>query len=109
MPTQHGFLSFRVKSDLAASIEIAVGLASLYEVSSAVINGSSEIIPVENDRDKIITDLRPGVQVRVKMKRYSLVPGYWAGQSNYYKDYAGGDFKVCSNMLRFGLSYRLTN
>ncbi len=48
MPTQHGFLSFRVKSDLAASIEIAVGLASLYEVSSAVINGSSEIIPVEN-------------------------------------------------------------
>lgn len=69
-----GFLSFRVKSDLAASIEIAVGLASLYEVGSAVINGSSEIIPVENDRDKIITDLRPGVQVRVKMKRYSLVP-----------------------------------
>lgn len=100
-------LKKKITIDLAASLEVAVGLASLYEVGSATITGSGEIISVENDRDEIITDLRPGLQAKINMKHYSLLLGYWIGQSNYYKDYIGGSFEAYSNLFRFGLNYRL--
>jgi hypothetical protein len=99
-------LNKEITLDLAASLEIDVGLAHLYEVGFVTITGTGEFIRVENDRDEIITDLRPGIQARANMKHYTLLIGYWAGQSNYYKDYVGGNFEAYSNLFRFGLSYR---
>ncbi|MCY7311211.1 MAG: hypothetical protein LH619_10575, partial [Chitinophagaceae bacterium] len=74
-------LNNKITLDLAASLEIAVGLSNLYEVGLATIIGSGDVIEVENDRNEIITDLRPGLQVKANVKRYSLLLGYWMGQS----------------------------
>ena len=102
-------LSNKISLDVAASIEIAIGLAYLYEVGSATVKGSGEVITVENDRDEIITDVRTGVQTKMNLSRYSLLLGYWLGQSNYYKGYIGGNPEAYSNLFRMGLSYRLNN
>ncbi len=99
-------LNKKITLDLAASLEIAVGLAHLYEVGTATITGSKDVVTVENDRDEIPTDIRPGLQAKVNMKRYSLLVGYWMGQTNYYKGYVGGSFEAYSNLFRLGLSYR---
>jgi len=91
--------------DFTASLEIAVGLANLYEVGTATITGGGNI-GVENDRDEIPTDIRPGLQTKLNRKRYSFLVGYWLGQTNYYNGYVGANVEAYSNLFRMGLCYR---
>lgn len=100
-------LTNKISFDVVASLEIAIGLAYLYEVGSVTIKGSGEVITIENDRDEIITDVRTGVQAKMNLSRYSVLLGYWLGQSNYYKRYIGGNPEAYSKLFRMGLTYRL--
>jgi hypothetical protein len=100
-----------LSTDITGNIDFAFCTTPHHEKGSAISRGPSPnddfTLMTDLDRNKTGLDVRLGVQARVNYKRYALLAGYWAGQSNYYKDIIGANLEAYSRLIRAGLSYRL--
>ncbi|MBC7874657.1 MAG: outer membrane beta-barrel protein [Ferruginibacter sp.] len=95
--------------DVTGNLDLAFCISPHHEKGSATISGSGgNTVTTDIDRDKTGLDFRTGLQTRINYRRYSLLAGYWVGQTNYYKDYIGGNAEAYSRLFRAGISYRLT-
>ena len=65
------------------------------------------IYETERDRKTINLDLRPRVQAGISKNRLGVYLAYSKGLSNYRAGFEGGTNEASSNLLRFGLQYRL--
>lgn len=61
------------------------------------------------DRKTINTDIRPRVQITTYYKNFGVYAGYSLGLVNYKSGYIGGTNDAYSNLIRFGLTFRLNN
>ncbi len=65
---------------------------------------------IRRDRDDEIMDQRPGLRVSINYKMYNFYVGYSQGIKNFHEGMlCGGNKKVYSRIIRFGLGYRLNN
>jgi hypothetical protein len=98
----------KITIDLLAEINTAFGLGSLYEVGSVINQSNNEKIYVENDRNKLPIDIRPGIEMRLKKQKWGCIFSYCIGTTNYYKKYNGGNFEAYARVARIGISYLLS-
>lgn len=62
---------------------------------------------VDRKMDKAPTDVRLKFGAAAIYKRFGLTASYAHGLTNYESKMIGGDFEAHSELIRFGLSYRI--
>jgi hypothetical protein len=100
-----------LSADITGNIDFAFCTTPHHEKGSSTVQGPGPndiyTLTTDLDRNKTGVDVRLGFQLRINYKRYGLIAGYWAGQSNYYKDIIGANLEAYSRLVRAGISYRL--
>ena len=99
------FLCRNINIDLTGGLDIGFCTDAKTKVSVEASNG--EKYESTTKSKMISTDIRPRVQVSAYYKAIGVYAGYSRGLVNYKSDYWGGDSKAYSNMIRFGVTYRI--
>lgn len=94
--------------DIDAIFETSMAMKS-YD-KAEVKGNDGKTYSINRDRDYDIMDYRPGLRASLNYKKYNFNIGYSQGISNYVEDMlCGGNHKVYSRIIRFGVGYRLNH
>jgi len=92
--------------DFSVGLDIALILSIKEKGSALAVNGKEYASNL--DRKTINTDTRPRLQIGLNYRNVGIYTGYAFGLSDFKEGFTGGgDQRVRSGMLRFGLSYKV--
>lgn len=98
----------KVKLDLMPGIDLGFGLSTYENGKATTTDGSNITVQTDLKRDKAPTDVRLKFAAALVYNRFGLTASYAHGLTNYLADIIGdADFKAHSELMRFGVSYRL--
>lgn len=94
----------KIKLDVDAGLDVAVGLRSYNKGQTDVDDGTTDKVDLS---EKGASDLGYRFELKAAYQRYGISAGYYDGIRNYQSGLIGGNTEVYSRMIRFGLSYRI--
>jgi len=98
----------KVKLDLMPGIDLGFGLSTYENGKATTADGSNTTVQTDLKRGKAPTDVRLKFAAALVYDRFGLTASYAHGLTNYQADIIGdADFKAHSELMRFGVSYRL--
>jgi len=112
------YIGYRVKFN-TISIDILPGFDVGFNLSSYDKGKATSVNPPSNQppetyqtnfkRPDAPTDIRLRLGLAANYKRVSVTASYAHGLTNYDKNMTGGNYDVRSELIRFGMAYKLSN
>jgi len=98
----------KMKLDLMPGIDLGFGLSTYESGKATTTDGSNTTMQTGLKRDKAPTDVRLKFGAALIYNRFGLTASYAHGLTNYQGKMLGdADFEAHSELMRFGVSYRL--
>lgn len=97
----------KVKIDVMPGVDLAFNVSSSNRGNATTTGDNGIKYTVDRKMDKAPTDVRLKFGAAAIYKRFGLTASYAHGLTNYESKMIGGDFEAHSELIRFGLSYRI--
>lgn len=105
------YLGYRIKInqislDLTAGLDVGYLLSSKEKGEAKTI--TDRVATTSREREwGINLDVRPKLQAAALYRRIGVYACYAKGLSNYYNEFIGGNFEARSQLMRFGVNYKI--
>ena len=97
----------QINFNITGGLDFGYNLSVDENGNATAINGTKYETSI--DRKTIKWDIRPRMQISADYKKIGLYVGYSFGLSNYKREYLGGINEAYSRIIRFGMTYKISN